>query len=325
MSSRDLAEASQAEKETEALLRDAVDGQVGRLQQAPGEQDALRDEPMSRTGPGGLGERPLEAPPAHPGVIGQVGDPDRLGQTFGGPVDGVSDAGPARAGRLRRLDELALPALPRRWHDEPAGEGGGRGGAVIGPDQVQAQVQPADHSRRRQDRSVGGEQDVAPDDSARGRARERVEQAPVGGGLPTVEEAGGGECERARAQRGHHGARRVRGPQRRNGVGGHRCVGVAPPGDHDQVAAAQRVEVVVGRELPYRHERLGPVTAHPQLERPDAGVGAVDAPHLCGDGDVESPGTGQQEQSDHAHGVKVSHRADFATRGMFRRAAASTP
>jgi hypothetical protein len=50
-------------------------------------------------------------------------------------------------GRNRRVDILTLTAFARRWHHHPPCERRGDIGAVVAADQVQAEVQPADHDR----------------------------------------------------------------------------------------------------------------------------------------------------------------------------------
>ena len=155
-------------------------------------------------------------------------------------------------------------------------------GAVLGPDQVQAQVEATDDARRGQHGPVGGEQDVAAYVGVGCRGDERVEQAPVRRGRAPIEQSGRSEREGARAQRRDPHAVQVRRAQGIDGLGRNRGVRVGASGHDDEVTLAQGGQVVGGGKVPDRRDGLADRfrSADPQLEGADPGVGSVDRPHL---------------------------------------------
>jgi hypothetical protein len=83
--------------------------------------------------------------------------------------------------------------------DEGSGAGVGGGGAVVGSDQVEAHVDSGGHAGRGEDIAVVDVELVGPQVDLRVPALQPVGQLPVGGRPAPVEQAGGGEGERSRA------------------------------------------------------------------------------------------------------------------------------
>lgn len=195
------------------------------------------------------------------------------------------------------------------------GEGGGDLGAVIAAHQMQAEIQAADHPGGGQDVTLVGEQDVPLDDGVASGGFEIVQQAPVRGDGPAVEQPGGGEGEGTGTQRRHSDSRPVRLAQRGDGGRGHLGARVHPAGHEDEVAARQPAQPVGGLDPAERMDgdRATASRAEPDLERADAAVGPVDAPDLTDHAQVEGPAAGQEEHTHGSHGRKVPYRASSAT------------
>ncbi|GAA3061918.1 hypothetical protein GCM10020254_02220 [Streptomyces goshikiensis] len=125
----------------------------------------------------------------------------------------------------RRGQVLRLPALAvGRQHHVP-GDGVGQRGAVLPPQQVQAQVEARGGPRARDDAPLVDVEGVGYDRDVRVAAGQQLREPPVGRGAPAGEQAGGGERERTDAVRGDDGAARVRGPQRVEDGGGRAVCG----------------------------------------------------------------------------------------------------
>ncbi|MEW1890482.1 hypothetical protein [Streptomyces sp. NPDC085659] len=88
-----------------------------------------------------------------------------------------------------RLRETPMTAC-RCWRSEaPPGDPVGDGAAVVGPDQVQADVEPGGGTRRGQDVAVVDEQHVRVEVDVREQAAEPVGQHPVRGHGPPVQQS----------------------------------------------------------------------------------------------------------------------------------------
>src|SRR4051794_39314014 len=101
--------------------RDPLDRLVSRLQQVLRATYSLHQQPLERR----RAERALE--PSHQGAGAdmclprQVLQRQRLTKATHGPVEQRPETVTVAA-RHRRIDELRLPAIPERWHNEPASD-----------------------------------------------------------------------------------------------------------------------------------------------------------------------------------------------------------
>jgi len=136
-------------------------------------------------------------------VPGQYGNGQRLGQVLERPVAGRRQALAGR--RHRALNPLGLAAVPVRGHDQPAGHADGGLAAVIGPDQLHAQVDPGGQPGAGQHLTLIHPQHVRIDLHGRVAFREVAGVLPVGGGPAVVEQARRGQRERTGADRHHPG------------------------------------------------------------------------------------------------------------------------
>ena len=108
------------------------------------------------------------------------------------------------------VDELRLPALAPRRNDAVPGHRVGHLRAVVGANDVQAQVDSRGQPRRGEHVAVVDEQHLLVDPHRGVQPPQRVGELPVGGRGPPVEQACRGEDERAGADRHQPGA----GPDR---------------------------------------------------------------------------------------------------------------
>ena len=115
----------------------------------------------------------------------------------------------------RPLDVLRLTAVAPRRHHAAAGRPVGHLAAVVGADDVQAEVDAGGHPGRGEHVAVVDEEHVGVESHVRVPAPEPFRVRPVGGRRPPVEQAGGGEHEGAGADRHDPGAPVVRRAQRR--------------------------------------------------------------------------------------------------------------
>ena len=275
-----------------ALLRHRVDRQVTRFQQPLGQLDALLDQPLVGSGAGAGQELPGERPGAHRRAGGQILDGDRLVQMFLQPADGAGEEAGMVEHRHRRVDVLSLAPLALGRDDELAGELGGDLGAVVLADHVQAQVDAGGAPGRGQDVALVNEQDAGIHRHPGMLACEQAAFCPVRGGAAAVEQPGGGQGERARAQRHDPAAPCVRLPQHiehrgrvRRGRDGrqhdHRARGADLPGpvgrqDPESAVGGHRPpgEAAYEGAVPGNAANRGPLVAedvagHPQLEHGD--------------------------------------------------------
>lgn len=173
-----------------------------------------------------------------------------------------------------------------------------------GADEVEAEVDTGGGAGRGPDTGVLDEERVGFDPDPGVAGGEGLSQVPVGDGPAAVEEAGAGEDEGAGAEGGDGGARGVGAAEGFEDGGGDVRVRVLDAGDEDQVG---RVELVEPGEGAVRGEgeaaaegdggvRVGGDPA--EFEGWDSAQGAVAAPDLGDDGDVEGADAREGEEGD---------------------------
>ncbi len=255
----------------------------------------------------------------HPGGPGQSGDRERVRQVVQRPLHRAGDAVVLLLDRPDGgLDELGLAAVPVRRHNEAAGHAVGDLGAVVAPDQVQAEVDPGRAAGAGQHRSVVHVEHVRVDPDGRVALPQQFGVPPVGGGLLAVEQAGGGQGEGPGADRDDPGAALVRGAQRLDqGGGDHPAEGVRHAGDHHGVGGGEVVEAVFGGEgeAADRAERCaGAVGAHPQPVpgggQQSAQLGPGQAEHLDHDAELERGHAVEGVDGDLVHRLRPPSDAD---------------
>lgn len=197
------------------------------------------------------------------------------------------------------LDELGLGPGAEGCGDHRAGDGGGGFGAVGQADQVQAEVDTGRGAGGGPDVVVLDEEGVRDDRDPGVTGPQEVEQAPVRDGAAAVEQPGLGEGEGASAQGGDGGAAVVGAAEGGEDRGGGRGEVVVEAGDDDEVGFREPVEGTVGVEGEAAAHRDGGGAVGgdaAQVEGGGAAVGAVGAPDLGDDGDVEGPDAGEGDE-----------------------------
>ena len=229
---------------------DLVDRQVGLLEQAAGLEHPLGEQPLQRRGPGLLAEAAGEGARADRGVAGHRGDVERLGRAAPAPRGASARATPAGPRGRRTLggprDELGLAALAVRRRHHPAGDLGPDGGAEVGADHVQGEVEAgADPGRGHHIALVDVEHggvDLDPREARRELGCER----PVGGRPPAVEQARVGERKGPGADRDRAGAAAVGAAQGLQRLSRRRVEDPPVGGDDDRVRGLEGGEVPLG-------------------------------------------------------------------------------
>jgi len=153
-----------------------------------GAGDALAEQPLQGRGAGFGAEAAGEGAGGYAGVLGEAGQVEAFMYAVEGPgagrrqrcLVGVGvDDGP--------FDELGLTAVAVGRNDGPAGDGGGRGGAVVSTHDMQAQVESGGDSGAGQDVTVVDVEHVRADRHPRKALGELGGAVPVGGGRAAVE------------------------------------------------------------------------------------------------------------------------------------------
>lgn len=177
-------------------LSDLVDRLGGGLEAVLRGEQTLMGKPLMRRRPGLPAETSRERPLRHHGAPGQRLHLEAVAQPPLGPVEDRSQASalrrPHRSGYVLRLTTIAV------WRDdETPSYAVGDLGAVILPDDVQAQIDARGAARRSQDPALIDIQGLRlhPDSGIRGA--QSVDMHPVGRRSPAVQESGRGEDEDA--------------------------------------------------------------------------------------------------------------------------------
>ncbi len=146
--------------------------------------------------------------------------------------------------RQRPVQIALLPATAPRRHDEPARERPGGLRAVVGADYVEAEVDSGGRPGGGEHIAVVHEQFARIDVHRRIALGQRRRVHPVGGGRPSVQQAGGREHEGPRAQSDDACALLVGAPQRVQSLGGRRRGDRPPGGHHHGAGPADRLQAV---------------------------------------------------------------------------------
>jgi hypothetical protein len=225
---------------------DPLDGHVGGLEELAGPVDAGQGQPGQGGRAGLLPEAPRERAARHVRPLGELvqGVAAFEGVEHPGPDRGeVAAAG----GGPEALDELRLAAGPARRGDQyPRADVDGCG-AVVFPDDVQAQVDSGGHPGRGEDVTVIDVEPIGPDVDRGIHPLQARAFLPVGGGRAAVEQSGGGEGERPGADRHQPRPARVSEPERLKHRRGDQRIGDKIAGDDDRRGVRNRLKPAVRR------------------------------------------------------------------------------
>ena len=253
---------AEGRRRTEAdLPGDLVDRMRGGLEQELRPAKACTVQPLQRCRPGLLAEPAVQRPSAArpPAVPCRPGRAAVAGCRASQRSNGSSEA-PSGAGGSRTMNCACPPSRSSGITDSAGGVGSGRG-TVITAHHVQAQVQAGRGAGRGQDLAVVDVQHVRVDGHGRMTGGQLRGGSPVGRRAQPVQQAGGGQGERADADGGDPTARLRRRPQRlEHVVGQFGCRVLAPrarrrcpprPTRPDPTAPGSRT----GRRRPVRSAR----------------------------------------------------------------------
>ena len=266
-----------------------VDRQVGRLEQPPGEQDPLAQQPLVRRGAGRGPEPPCEGPGAHGRPAGHVVDAQRFVEVLLGPLESLGKQVLGRHLAYRLVYELGLAAVAVGWNDHPTGQHIGDLRAEVHPHDVQAQVDTGSRARRGVDIVIVDVKHVGIHLDQRVATGQLLGVCPMRCSPAPVEQAGGRQGERTRAHRQDPGAAGVGSSQsvQQLGMG----FGRPPRGrHHNGIRPPESVEAVgrVDRETGLGHDRRWIGGAHQEaVPRNLEHLGPVNAEDLARDSELE--------------------------------------
>ncbi len=255
-----------------------------------------------RGGAGGGGEAAQEGALAHHGAAGQFGDRQGPVEVGAGPAEQFGQSLVLAVLGHRCGEVLGLAAVAVGGQHHVPGDVVGDGGAVLAPDQVQAEVEARGGARTGGDPAVVQVERLGFDGDARVAAGQQSGEAPVGGGAAAVEQAGGGEREGADAVGGDQGTAVVGRHQGVQDDGRGRGTEAGPGEGEHEVGGGEPVQAVGDRQ---RHAQVGvdaagAVGAEGEVEarqfRP------VRAEDLGDDADGEHAGTGRDVGGDGGEG-----------------------
>ena len=221
---------------------------------------------------------------------GQPRQGERLVQVVADVLHRLGDRRVGDGGRHGPLGELGLAALAVRGHDHAAGKAAGDLLAVVGADQVEAQVDARGRAGGAGDVAVVDIQHVGHDGHGGIAPREQPRVAPVRGGGAAIEQPGAGQHERAGADRDDARAPGVRGPQRRDELVGRVGVQVGAARHDHGVGQRQPLEPVLRDDVERaeRRQPAGVLGADVEVVPPlGLQLGPVEREYLDGDHQLE--------------------------------------
>jgi hypothetical protein len=171
---------------------DALDRLVGGFQKLLGQAHPFRDEPSQRTGPSGGGEPPHEGALPKLCAAGEIGHGQRVIEVLARPIEDRAE-NVAVGGAGGRLHILRLAALAMWRHDHASSNGVGDRSAMVKLDEVQAEIDAGTGPCGGEDVAVVDIEDVGVEFHRGPAARELRGVQLVGGGRPSIEQAGSGE------------------------------------------------------------------------------------------------------------------------------------
>lgn len=233
-------------------LRNGIHGLVRGLQQTLGLRQTLIEQPLTHGHSGDLPEVTCEGTQPHRGALGQCVQTVVLIQVLDHPVQHTGQA-VACAGRRQGLfDVLGLTALPvrRQYHTprHPIGDFG----TPVTAQQMQTAIQPRRGASRGNHITLIDVKHLRFDDDVRVALRKQTGQLPMGGGTPSVKQAGIRQDKSPQVQADNSCATCVRESQRRqHGVRG--SLGRVAPRRHDHRACL--VQTLQSKRRGNKHAR----------------------------------------------------------------------
>ena len=271
-----------------ASVGDAIDVEVGLLEQTPGVEHPLVGDPLHGGASGLLDEPAGEGARRHVGPRRKRRHRVLLVEVGQHPIQLRSKTFRV-ANRDRLVDVLALPAVALRGDDHPAGDLVGHLRTQLPAHQMQAGVDTCGGARAGDQVAVVDEQHVSVHPSGGVGGGQVVGMHPVRGTRPAVEQARGTGQERARTHR-QDGRAGFDGPSHRSQRLGQ-VVRSRDCRDRDQIGTDQFIEPVIGSQGGAHrgaNRFAGTGTAHLEVEVRDAVGRAVDAEDLADHTELEN-------------------------------------
>ncbi len=233
---------------------DPVDAEVTGHQQRPGRFDPHQFDVHRRSGTHLAGKDPGEGARTHVDPMGEGAHREVLVQMGREPRQQIPECGVADVLSSQRGGELRLTTRTPGEDDQPAGDLLGEVVVMVLSHHRQGEVDPRGHTGGAPDIAVGHEDLVVVDLHQREVRTQGIAGGPVGGDRASVEQAAGGQDERA---------------------GAHRC--------HTPGAQAQRTD------LPH-HRIVGGQTVRTRTADHHQGVHRFTRSHLLGEGPRDRQG-----------------------------------
>src|SRR6202140_662213 len=197
-----------------AAARDAIDALLGLFEQAPGGFQPEHLDRLGRCAPRLSLVAPGEISWAHADAFGELIDIQSfVTEILRYPDVKVFEGRRGQGLRLQELAELRLSAWPLQIDHKLAGDLHGNLAATILLNQSQREIDSRGDPRRRPDGTVLNEDRVRLDRQVLVAKMQRVARSPVGHDTTSVEEAGFGQQEGSRTDRGRAPCHRRMGRQ----------------------------------------------------------------------------------------------------------------
>src|ERR1700704_1054992 len=179
-----------------SLVGDFLDRQSCRLQQILCLPHSQGGNPVERTGTGGLGKPAIEGAFAHSDLLRELLYGDWIAQFALNPFQEMRKPGIALLSD-RLVDELRLPTLAVRRHDESPSYLVCREPPKILTDNVKTQVDSRRAACRGENVALVNIKDVRLQNDGGERLTQLLDVSPVGGGTPAMQESRCGQNEDA--------------------------------------------------------------------------------------------------------------------------------
>ena len=253
------------------LPGDLSDRQGGLLQQVPRPADAFGQKPGSRRHSGGVAHVAVDAADAQARLAGNARERPLFVKTAPDAVQKRRQPR-SRPAWHRPADELELPAIPVRRHDESPGNLVRNAGAEVAADDVKAKVKPGGAARRRQHGALVNIQNVGHQSHVGEARRQLLGVMPMRRCPLSRQQAGRGQNEGPGADRHQPASARMCGAQRGDERRRDGRIRPAPAGNDGHEGIIEQLKAAVGAHFDATGSTQRPGFGRGDLEAIPAGA-----------------------------------------------------